>query len=74
MRELWSKIWEALLSALPITAIVYILALTPFFDLNSTELITFSVGLTPGTFAHAARIGFGQDLFPLRKAEFLRFL
>ena len=44
MRELWSKIWEALLSALPITAIVYILALTPFFDLNSTELITFSVG------------------------------
>ena len=44
MKELWSKIWEALLSALPITAIVYILSLTPLFNLNATELITFSVG------------------------------
>ena len=44
MKELRSKIWEALLSALPITAIVYILALTPWFDLNRTELITFSIG------------------------------
>ena len=44
MKELWSKIWEALLSALPITAIVYVLALTPLFNLNGTELITFSIG------------------------------
>ena len=44
MKELWEKIKEALYSALPITAIVYILALTPLFDLSVTELITFSVG------------------------------
>ena len=44
MKELWEKIKEALYSALPITAIVYILALTPLFDLSATELITFSVG------------------------------
>lgn len=46
MKELRSKIWEALLSALPITAIVYALALIPWFDfdLNNTELITFSIG------------------------------
>ena len=44
MKELWAKIQEALVSALPITAIVYILALTPLFDLSRTELITFTVG------------------------------
>jgi len=44
LRELWSKIKEALISALPITAIVYILALTPLVDLSALELITFSVG------------------------------
>ena len=44
MRELWVKIKEALISALPITAIVYIFALTPFFDFSNTELITFTVG------------------------------
>ena len=44
MKELWSKIKEALISALPITAIVYILALTPLVNLNNTELITFSIG------------------------------
>ena len=46
MKELRSKIWEALVSALPITAIVYIMALVPVFDfsLNGTELITFSIG------------------------------
>ena len=46
MKELRSKIWEALISALPITAIVYVLALIPWFDfdLTNTELITFSVG------------------------------
>lgn len=44
LKELWSKIKEALISALPITAIVYILSLTPLFDFSVTELITFSVG------------------------------
>ena len=44
MKELRSKIWEALISTLPITAIVFILALTPWFDLSSVELITFTVG------------------------------
>ena len=44
MKELRSKILEALISALPITVIVYLMALTPVFDLNRSELITFSVG------------------------------
>ncbi len=44
MRELKAKISEALVSALPITAIVYVLALTPLFDFSAVELITFTVG------------------------------
>ena len=44
MKELWLKIKEALVSALPVTAVVYILALTPLFDLSMYELITFSIG------------------------------
>ena len=44
MKELWVKIKEALVSALPVTFIVYILALTPLVDLSAAELITFSVG------------------------------
>ncbi len=44
MRELWEKIKEALVSALPVTAVVYILALTPLVDLSATELITFTIG------------------------------
>ena len=46
MKELWSKIEEALISALPITAIVYLMALLPFFDfdMSAAELITFTVG------------------------------
>ena len=44
MKELGEKIKEALISALPVTAIVYILALTPLFDMSVTELITFTVG------------------------------
>ena len=43
MKELWSKIKEALISALPITSIVYVLALLPWFNFSTTELITFSV-------------------------------
>ena len=44
MKELRAKISEALVSALPITAIVYLIALTPLFDLSSVELITFTAG------------------------------
>lgn len=44
MKELKTKIVEALYSALPITAIVYVLALTPLLDLNRAELVTFTVG------------------------------
>jgi len=44
MKELRSKILEALLSALPITAIVYLITLTPLFQLSRTELVTFSIG------------------------------
>ena len=44
MKELKAKIVEALVSALPITAIVYILAMTPLVDLSAVELITFSIG------------------------------
>ena len=44
MKELRSKILEALISALPITAIVYILALSPWFEFTTAELITFTVG------------------------------
>ena len=46
MKELWAKIEEALISALPITAIVYIMALLPFFDfdMSAAELITFTIG------------------------------
>ena len=44
MKELWSKIQEALVSALPITAIVYIFSLTPWFNFSGAELVTFTVG------------------------------
>ncbi len=44
MKELRTKIFEALISALPVTAIVYILALTPLFNFSATELITFTIG------------------------------
>ena len=43
MKELRSKITEALLSALPITLIVYLMALLPWFDFSGAELVTFTV-------------------------------
>ncbi len=43
LRELWSKIKEALVSALPITLIVYVVALLPWFDFSHVELISFTV-------------------------------
>lgn len=44
MKELRLKIQEALVSALPVTVIVYLMALTPPFDFSTTELITFTIG------------------------------
>ena len=44
MKDLLAKIQEALLSALPITAIVYVLALTPWFQFTAAELISFTIG------------------------------
>ena len=44
LKELWAKIEEALISALPITLIVYILGFTPKFRFSSSELITFTIG------------------------------
>ena len=46
LKELRAKIVEALISALPITAIVYLMVLLPFFDfdMSAAELITFTVG------------------------------
>jgi len=44
VRELRSKIWEALISALPITLIVYLISLLPWFNFSPEELISFTVG------------------------------
>jgi len=44
VKELIEKIKEALISALPITAIVYLMALTPWFDFSREELICFTIG------------------------------
>ena len=44
VRELGEKIKEALVSALPITVIVYVMALTPWFNFTTNELISFSIG------------------------------
>ncbi len=41
---MWSKIFEALVSALPITAIVYIMSFLPWFDFTMAELISFTIG------------------------------
>ena len=44
MKELRSKIVEALISALPITAIVYIMALLPWFNITPSQIGAFTVG------------------------------
>ena len=44
MKELWVKIREALVSALPITLIVYLFSFFPGFSFNQTELISFTIG------------------------------
>ena len=44
MNILWSKIREALLSALPITLLVYLIALLPGSTFGSVELLSFTIG------------------------------
>ncbi|MBR2937205.1 MAG: hypothetical protein IKB80_01735 [Oscillospiraceae bacterium] len=44
MRQLCSKILKALISALPITLIVYLISLLPWLDFFPVELISFTVG------------------------------
>ena len=44
LKELKDKILEALYSALPITVLVYLMALTPLFSFSTIELITFTAG------------------------------
>lgn len=44
MKELWAKIREALVSALPITLLVYLIALLPAFSFNRQEMIAFTIG------------------------------
>ena len=44
MKELWEKIREALVSVLPITLIVYLVAFLPGFSFESSEIISFTVG------------------------------
>ncbi len=44
LKELCDKIKEALVSALPITLIVYVLALTPLVEFTSVEIVTFTIG------------------------------
>ena len=43
MKALRSKIFEALLSALPITIIVYLVALLPWFNFSKQELVNFTI-------------------------------
>ena len=44
MKELRAKIRESLISALPVTVIVYLLSATPLLEVNAGELITFTIG------------------------------
>ena len=44
LKELKDKILEALYSALPITVLVYLMALTPWFNFSTIELVTFTAG------------------------------
>ncbi len=57
MKELRSKILEALISALPITLMVYALSLLPGFYFSGTELLAFTVS--------AVLLIFGIGLFNL---------
>ena len=59
MKELLGKIREALVSVLPITAIVYLMSLTPWFDFSVNELISYGVWLLPlGITGFICTVGF----------------
>ncbi len=44
MKELWLKIREALVSTLPITMLVYLVAILPDFSFSRTEMVSFTIG------------------------------
>ena len=44
MKELKDKILEALISVLPITGIVYLVSVLPWFNFTMAELISFTIG------------------------------
>ena len=44
VKELRAKILEALISALPITLIVYIMAFLPWFDISAQQIGSFTIG------------------------------
>ena len=43
IRDLWSKIKEAVISILPVTLMIILLSFTPLYSLKSSELITFII-------------------------------
>jgi len=61
LNELRLKIQEALVSALPITAIVYLMAMTPLFEFSQIELITFTIGAV-GLVVGIGMFNLGADL------------
>ena len=42
LKSLKDKIWEALISVLPVTVLVFILSITPWVDISSRELAVFT--------------------------------
>ena len=58
LKELKNKILEALVSALPITAIVYLMALTPLFDFSGVEFMDSSgIGVIMGRYKQMSYVG-----------------
>ncbi|MCR5706413.1 MAG: DUF1538 domain-containing protein [Acholeplasmatales bacterium] len=43
IRDLWSKIKEAVISILPVTLMIILLSFTPLYDLKGSELLTFII-------------------------------
>ena len=43
IRDLWSKIKEAVISILPVTLMIILLSFTPLYSLKFSELITFII-------------------------------
>ena len=68
LKELKDKILEALYSALPITALVYIMALTPWFDFSAVELITYMTPNKGTSHSNEVIIAFSGDASAVKTA------